>query len=289
MSMRLKANLIFALAVLVLLCAAMLLRGNGAAGAATVEARREAALLTAQAMATEQYTREKVAPLLNAGNQGAVVFVPESTPFYAAATVTQMLERLAPGDTLRQVVLDPVGVGDRPTPDERAIIERLRHESDPQSLTIVHNAPDGRHLVLATPIRQAPGVCATCYSSRADAPAGLLDVFGAAPGFNRKPGEIVGITLASVPLATAPGAGTGNVILWLVVASLVLWAVFNLILEALVLRPLGQVAAVAEQVSLGRTGVAEFGTTRGDEIGALTLSFNRLRRSMESAIGLIDT
>ena len=54
------------------------------------------------------------------------------------------------------------------------------------------------------------------------------------------------------------------------------------------LRPIGRVAAIAERVSLGQPGVDEFAAS-GGEIGILTRSFNRLRRSMESALALIES
>lgn len=287
MSLRLKANLAYVATAALLLALAVPSLHRAASGAAVVDAAQTAALLTAEADVAGQYTREQVAPLVDSGSGARLVFVPQSTPFYAVDAQARLMERRLPGYTLRRVVLDPVGQADRPDAWERATIDRLRGEADPAPFTALRRNADGRRLLLVTPLRLSPGICATCYPSRAAAPPGLVDAFRAASGFDRKPGEIVGITVAAVPVAGAGGV-PGIVLGWLLAALLALGAVFNLVLELLVLRPLGRVAAVAEQVSLGRPGVAEFDSSGDAELDALTRSFNRLRRSMESAIGLVE-
>lgn len=289
MSLRLKANLVYLATAVVLLAVAVPSLRHLALQAGQAGPSQAAALLTAEADVAAQYTSEQVAPLLGSGSGGSLVFVPQATPFYAVASQAQMLAHRMPGYTLRRVVLDPVGREDRPDAWERATINRLRAAADPAPFTAERDGPDGRQLLRVVPLRFSPGICATCYPSRAAAPAGIADAFGDAAGFDRKPGEIVGITVASVPLAAPDNGLLRAALIWLLVSMLVLWLALNLLLEFLVLRPLGKVAAVAEEVSLGHAGVAEFDSFGDTELGALTRSFNRLRRSMESAIGLIDS
>lgn len=291
MSLRLKANGIFALASLLALVVLVPLIENGARSAARAEAGREASLLTGEAAIAAQYTRDTVAPAFGAAAGGAsVVFVPATAPFYAVEQQARLLNRARPGSAVRRVVLDPVGDEDRPDAWEHDAIRRFRASPNPRPFTTVRDAPDGTpHLILVTPLPFAPGVCATCYTSRAAAPVGLVDAFGGAAGFDFKPGDIVGATVASVPLAPHATGVAGTAIAALVAAVVLLWLALNAVLEFVVLRPLGRVVAVADRVSLGKTGVQEFDHAGNDEIGTLTRSFNRLRRSMESAIGLIDT
>ena len=219
-----------------------------------------------------------------------MVFLPPSAPFYAVETQARMIAARVPDHTVRLVVLDPVGAADRPDGWERAAIDRLRAATDPAPFTAVRTDAAGvRRAVLVTPVRFSPGICATCYTSRTAAPQGILDAYGRDAGFDRKPGEIVGITVASVPVAAAATGLASFAIGTLLASMALLWGALNLVLEFIVLRPLGRVAAVAEQVSLGRAGVQEFDTPGDDELGVITRAFNRLRRSMESAIGLLDT
>ena len=285
MSIRLRANLIFVAIVMPALLIAAFSMERASSAAAHRTAMREAALLTAEAGVVAEYITDRVVPLASSDDRAPLIFVPATTPFYAVREEADAVAKRIPTDSLRRVVLDPVGNADRPDDWERGIINHLRSEKDPKPFTIERSQAGAVRLSLITPLPFSRGVCATCYSSRRDAPPGILDVYGGNPGFDRQPGEIVGITIATVPLA-------GEAVFWtdcisLVLVALASWCALNGVLQLLVLRPLGRVAAVAEQVSLGQA-VAEFEPGRADEIGKITRAFNRLRRSMESAIMLVD-
>ena len=288
MSLRFKVNLVFLAVGVPVLLLVML----GIRHAALNENRRmathEAALLSAEATATAEYVEDKVAPLVSSGGHAPQVFIPAAAPFYAVQAQANLLSRQMPGDRLRRVVLDPVGDADRPTPWERDVIMRLRSRHDPQPFTVERDETGGPHLLLISPLFFSAGVCATCYSSRSEAPPGILDAFGTNAGFDRHPGEIIGITVASVPLAGI-GPIVRSALLLVLGLALALWIALNAAMQFLVLRPLGRMASVAEKVSLGQQGVAEFERAGTDEIGTVMRAFNRLRRSMESAIALLDT
>ena len=284
MSLRLKANLIYAATVGAALLLGLLIAQAASRQIRVATAMQEASLMMAQAEVAARYTRQDVAPLIDANDRAGVLFVPQSAPFYAVETQARFLAEIKPGFSLRRVVLDSTSAADQPNPWEKTVIERLRSSAD--HAPIVEQR--GQMLDLITPLRMADGMCATCFTSKAAAPPGIVDAFGSHAGFDRKPGEIIGITVASVPLPMGLGLGGRTILLWLLVLALTLWAALNLILEYAVLRPIGRVAAIANQVSLGQTGVSEFEVGGGDEIGVLTRSFNRLRRSMESALALIE-
>ena len=61
----------------------------------------------------------------------------------------------------------------------------------------------------------------------------------------------------------------------------------NWLLQRLVVKPVSEVAAAARRVSQGDLTLAEFPETRGDEIGTLQKSFNRMRRSLVKAMGML--
>jgi HAMP domain-containing protein len=62
----------------------------------------------------------------------------------------------------------------------------------------------------------------------------------------------------------------------------------NLVLWTMVIRPVRQMAVLAERVSLGKSDVPAFVTRGRDEIGALGQSFNRMLRS-QPAMRMLDT
>ena len=69
---------------------------------------------------------------------------------------------------------------------------------------------------------------------------------------------------------------------------LVLYVVLNLVLTRTVIKPVTDLSLAADRVSTGDFGVAEFPEGRRDEIGRLAVSFNRMRRSLEQAIKMIE-
>jgi protein-histidine pros-kinase len=63
--------------------------------------------------------------------------------------------------------------------------------------------------------------------------------------------------------------------------------VLNLMLWALVIRPVTKLSRLADRVSLGEIGAPEFRVRGRDEIGRLSESFTRMRRSLEQAMNML--
>jgi HAMP domain-containing protein len=60
------------------------------------------------------------------------------------------------------------------------------------------------------------------------------------------------------------------------------------LLRRVVVHPLKKMAATAEQVSLGDLSLPEYEHSSRDEVGSLSRSFNRMRRSLDSAIRMLE-
>jgi HAMP domain-containing protein len=67
----------------------------------------------------------------------------------------------------------------------------------------------------------------------------------------------------------------------------VTFIVLNIMLSVMIVRPIRRMSASADKVSQGDFNVAEFGKG-SDEIAALGTSFNRMRRSLQKALKLIE-
>lgn len=63
--------------------------------------------------------------------------------------------------------------------------------------------------------------------------------------------------------------------------------VLNLMLDRMIVRPISEMARLADAVSVGDFSVPEFVPTSRDEIGMFATAFNRMRRSTEEAIKLL--
>jgi protein-histidine pros-kinase len=63
----------------------------------------------------------------------------------------------------------------------------------------------------------------------------------------------------------------------------------NLLLHFVIIRPIRRISALAMEVSTGRSDVPEFAEKGRDEIASLGASFNRMRRSLASAMRMLDS
>jgi protein-histidine pros-kinase len=68
---------------------------------------------------------------------------------------------------------------------------------------------------------------------------------------------------------------------------LVTFVVLNVMLSVMILRPITRMSKAADKVSTGDFNVPEFGGGK-DEINMLGTSFNRMRRSLQKALKLIE-
>jgi protein-histidine pros-kinase len=59
-------------------------------------------------------------------------------------------------------------------------------------------------------------------------------------------------------------------------------------LNAIVIKPLAHMSALADAVSTGHLELPEFPVRGNDEVSVLARSFNRLRRSLEHAMRMVD-
>jgi protein-histidine pros-kinase len=69
-------------------------------------------------------------------------------------------------------------------------------------------------------------------------------------------------------------------------ASLIL---LDVVLLFTVVRPLRSLAAMADQISVGKMDMPELPAAGKDEISVLAGSFNRMRRSLERALKMLDS
>jgi len=62
----------------------------------------------------------------------------------------------------------------------------------------------------------------------------------------------------------------------------------NLMLLAMVIRPVARLSKLADQVSLGNMEVPDFHVRSKDEIGVLADSFNRMKKSLVQAMKMLE-
>jgi HAMP domain-containing protein len=255
---------------------------------ATREIRNEADLMMDGALAARDYTANEVAPLLAAQMQQR--FLPQSVPFYAATEHFLRLHAHHPDYSYQEATLNPTNLRDRATDWQADIIQRFRNDPALTEFSGERNTALGPSLYLARPIR-ASSECLSCHGSAAVAPPTVLARYGSSNGFGWQPGDVVGAQVVSVPVASAEARAArafGAFLTSLAAVFVVLLLVVNLVLYMLVVRPVRRMAQIAERLSVGDPTAPEFPARGGAEIATLGRSFNRMRKSLDKAMKLLE-
>ena len=289
MGLRLKYNAV--------LLAASILGITGAVGLSYVmvqdsakrDVEREARLMRANATAVRAYTVNHIDPLLT--EDGDTLFQPEAVTSFAARTVFDAVSAEFPQYAYKEAALDPTNPADLPTPLERQMIDRFRADPALDQLSEEIDGADGRLLTMAFPIViENPG-CLNCHSNPDIAPPAMLDLYGRENGFGWEMGETVGAQIITVPMTLIAQRAQETAIL----VGSALFAAFglvllltNVMLTRVVIRPVRYLSDMAEKVSMGDFTVPEYARGSRDEIGSLAGSFNRMRRSLDRAMAMLD-
>jgi HAMP domain-containing protein len=288
MSLRIKFNVVMLAAFLAGLALAAVVLNDFSQRAARRAVLSEAALMMGQVAATIHYTDTQVSPLLSRTTN--VQFVPQAIPFYAAQQTFNRLAANFPDYTFRQPTTNPTNPSDKPVPWEAEIIDTLAAQPTLDSLVTERATDAGKILSFSQPIRVDKG-CLACHSTPEVAPASMIDVYGKNNGFGWKVDSIVGAEVVSIPerVALAQARRSLYAIMGsLAVVFVAMLLLLNLMLHIFIIKPVRRVSALADEVSLGNMDVPEIDASGKDEIGSLSRSFNRMRRSLAAALRLLE-
>jgi len=270
--------------------------GLAGAGAYTILTRnaledslQNARIMIEEAGAVRAYTADSIKPLLEP--QMKVQFLPQSISAYAALTTFNMVHKKLPDYTYREPTLNPTNVNDRAQDWEADVINGFRDDPSKQEQVIVRETPSGRSLVLARPLKVSSQACLTCHSTPENAPATMLALYGSQNGFGWKPGETVAAQVVSIPMAV-PLSRAYQALLWFMLALagtfIVTIIIVDFLLHALVTKPVAEISEMANKVSMGQLDAPEYVRDTRDEIGSLSASFNRMRRSLQNAMAMLE-
>lgn len=253
------------------------------------EVVQHAGMMMEAALAIRSYTVSEIRPLLKPQMKHS--FLPQSVPAYAASQTFKLLGIDNPDYHYKEATLNPTNPGNKAVDWERDIIQQFRGDPGKRELTGIQQTAEGQSLYLARPIRIGSAGCLSCHSTPQVAPASMTAVYGKSNGFGWKIKEIVGIQIISVPMAI-PIKQAQQVFIAFMAVVIGIFAltmvVLNIMLRRIVIRPVVRMATIADQISLGKTDALEFRETGKDELSLLGASFNRLRRSLEKAISMLD-
>ena len=289
MKLQAKFNLAMAGAFILGLGLAAVLSYQIANANARREVMQQAALIASEGDGVSIYTDQEIGPLLAKASPDS--FAPQTIPFLAAQNVFRRIQKDWPAYSYKIAALNPTNPADRAADWEGDIINTFRNDPKLPQLVSQRQTVAGPVLSVAKPIRITDAGCLTCHSTPDRAPQVMTALYGPSNGFGWKMGETVAAQIVSVPMRV-PLEHARQTFLFLMAALalvfLLMVAAINVLLRMFIVKPVGAIAAMADEVSLGRMDIPELPAKGNDEIALLAASFNRMRRSLVQALKLLD-
>lgn len=289
MGLRLKFNLVMLFTFIVGIAATGFVSNKMLQDNARDEILHQAGLMMESALAIRHYTVSEIRPLL--AEQLKTTFLPQTVPAYAATKNVETLRKRYPEYSYKEATLNPTNPASRATDWETSIVEHFRNNKTQLELIGERQTPTGRSLYLSRPIQIKNANCLVCHGKVEDAPATMLDRYGRSNGFGWNMGEVVGAQIVSVPMSLPLQRAKATFKTFMISISivfLVIILILNILLHAIVIKPVLNMSRVAEEVSMGNFDAAEYAQNGKDEIASLGASFNRMRRSLVNAMKMLD-
>jgi protein-histidine pros-kinase len=290
MKLLVKFNLIYVLMMAVGVATSGVIIRNLLQDNAQDEVLNSARLMMDKALAVRAYTSKQITPLLE--TQMKYEFLPQSVPSYSAVEVLSTIQAKHPEFAYKEATLNPTNPRDRAAGWEVDIVNQFRNAADLKEFVGQRDTPAGRSLFISRPLRIIDPACLRCHSAVEAAPKTMVDKYGPANGFGWNLNEVIGAQIMSVPMNLPLERADRSFKVFmgaLVGVFLVVGLVLNLMIWAVVVRPVSRLSVLADRVSQGDMEAPEFGATSRDEIGVLADSFARMRASVVQAMKMLES
>jgi protein-histidine pros-kinase len=236
------------------------------------------------------YTINQVRPHLDMQLMRA--FLPQSVPAYAATETLTELRKKYPDYFYKEATLNPTNPRNRAADWEADLVQEFRNRPAVKELDGERDTPTGRALYIARPIQVGNPACLGCHSTPDAAPPTMIKLYGPANGFGWKLNDIVGAQVVQVPMSLPLQKAQRTFYTFmgsLVAVFALVFVALNVMLNWMIVRPVAQLSHAADQVSTGNFEIPEFPERGRDEIALLGRAFNRMRRSLQKAMQMIES
>ncbi|MET0050035.1 MAG: DUF3365 domain-containing protein [Candidatus Thiodiazotropha sp.] len=211
-------------------------------------------------------------------------FAPVVSSTVMAKELATQLHDLQPQYLIRMISDNPLNQDNLPKGLEMKVLQTLRRGNADQVIELTGEIGGHQYLISAAATRVTDG-CLICHGDPAAAPKEITEQYGTVSGYNWTPDTVIGASLVGVPVADLNMAvlkRSGFVIgvITLLFAGVLL--MLNRIVERNIIGPIREITEAAQAISLGRSNLPLM-SDRNDEIGALTRSFELMRRSINIA------
>ena len=252
------------------------------------EVLRAAGVMMEASLSMRHYTVSQVRPHLA---MDADKFLPQSVPAFSATEIMNQLRKKYPDYAYKEAALNPTNPRDRAVEWEADIVNAFRNDPSRGEISGTRDTPTGPSLYMARPFQIKDPACLACHTTAEMAPPAMVKIYGPNNGFGWKLNEVIGAQIVSVPMDLPIRNANHAFVTFmtsLTVVFAVLFVILNIMLTSLIVQPITRLSEAAEQISKGKLDAAEINDKGRDEVSQLGQAFNRMRRSLEKAISLID-
>jgi len=248
-----------------------------------------AGMMLEAALAIRGYTVSEIRPLLKEKMQHE--FLPQSVPAYAATQSFDKIRKNHPEYAYKEATLNPTNLRNRATDWETDIIQGFSNNPDTTELIGQRNTPTGPSLYLARPIKIKNKGCLSCHSIPNNAPTTLIAKYGNVNGFGWNMNEIVGAQIVSVPMSVPIQKANETFVKFmgfLLIIYICIIIILNFMLRHIIIKPIMEMSVQANNISMGKFDTPEFSEQGKDEVSILAASFNRMRRSLQKTMKMLQ-
>jgi HAMP domain-containing protein len=289
MGLRLRFNLILAACYLVGLGLCLWPFYQLSRREAIEELQSQIEVLRAQALSVRKYTSDEIQPLL--ADPSAIQFLPQTIPSFSAQTVFRTFRSYYPQFFYKEAALNPSNPADLAKDWEQELIEKFSANPQLDKDISIRASEAGPQYTVTYPMVVKNESCLVCHSTPDKAPASMVALYGPKNGFGWALNKTIVAQIISIPMSATDAKVWRNLMFFVGISSgifLVLLVLLNVLLNRYVISPVNRMAKIAEAYSMGETSVAEFEYPGSDEVASLSRSFNRMRRSLDSAMKMLD-
>jgi HAMP domain-containing protein len=252
------------------------------------EVLRNAGVMMEASLSMRNYTVSQVRPNLAVDPDK---FLPQSVPAFGATEIMSLLRKKYPDYAYKEAALNPTNPRNRAVEWETDIVNAFRNTPGLGEVSGMRETPTGRSLYLARPFQIKDPNCLACHTNAEMAPPAMVKIYGPSNGFGWQLNEVIGAQIVSVPMELPIRNANHAFVTFmtsLTVVFAVLFVILNVMLTLLIVQPITLLSRAADQISKGKLDAAEFPDKGRDEVSQLGQAFNRMRRSLEKAISLIE-
>src|SRR5580765_1097586 len=288
MGLRLKFNVVLVVVFIIGLGVAGFMSHELLHKNAQDEVLRNAGVMMEAALSMRGYTVGKVRPLLPYDPDK---FLPESVPAFAATEIMHLLQKKYPDYSYKEAAFNPTNPRNKAVDWESDILKTFRSGGPLKEISGVRDTPTGRSLYLARPLQIRDEACLNCHTNPEMAPPAMVKLYGPEHGYGWKMNEVIATQIVSVPMDLPIRNANHAFVTFMssvAVVFTVLFVLLNVMLTIFIVHPIMQLSRTADAISKGRLDVPDFSDKGRDEVSQLGQAFNRMRRSLQKAIALID-